>query len=126
MLHKACFEAVNGTLNDVCNSGEHQVVGGIPIVLGGDFAQILPVSRRGSWQATVLACIRHSSIWANLQVIKLSPSMGVIANDATIVFLTFFKDMITTPQLYRHLELPASIHRVSTVNQLCDQLYPQP
>jgi len=126
MQHKACFEAVNRTLNDVCNSGEHQVFGGIPIVLGGDFAQILPVIRRGSRQATVLACIRHSSIWANLQVLKLSTSMRVIANDANIVFLTFLKDMVTTPQLYGHLELPAYIRRVSTVNQLCNQLYPQP
>jgi len=41
--HKACFEAVNRTLKDVCNSGNLQLFGGIPTVLGGDFAQILPV-----------------------------------------------------------------------------------
>jgi len=62
MQHKACFEAVNRTLNNVFNGGERRIFGGIPIVLGGDFAQILPVIRRGSRQATVLACIRHSSI----------------------------------------------------------------
>jgi len=48
MQHKACFEAVNRTLNDLCNRGEERVFGGIPVVLGGDFAQILPVIRRGT------------------------------------------------------------------------------
>jgi len=43
MQHKACFKAVNQTLNDICNTGHLQVFGGIPGVLGGDFAQILPV-----------------------------------------------------------------------------------
>jgi len=79
----------------VCYSGDNQVFGGIPIVLGGDFAQILPVIRHGSRQATLLACIHHSAIWANLQVLQLSTSMGVMVNDANIVFLTFLKNMVT-------------------------------
>jgi len=40
MQYKACFEAVNSTLNDVCNSGNHQLFGGNPTVLGGEFAQM--------------------------------------------------------------------------------------
>jgi len=60
MQHKACFEAVNHTLNHICNTGAERVFGGIPLVLGGDFAPILPVIHRGTRQATVLACIRHS------------------------------------------------------------------
>ena len=79
----------------MCYRGDNQVFGGIPIVLGSDFAQILPVIRHGSRQATLLACIHHSAILANLQVLKLSTSMGVMANDANIVFLTFLKDMVT-------------------------------
>jgi len=55
MQHRACFEAVNRTLNDLCNSLPEIVFGGILIVLGGDFAQILPFVRRGSNQATILA-----------------------------------------------------------------------
>ena len=43
MQHKACFEAVNRTLNDVCNAGDQQLFGGIPLALGSDFTQILPV-----------------------------------------------------------------------------------
>ena len=51
--------------------------------------------------------------------------MRVIACDANQVFLTFLKDMVSNHQLHGQLELPRSIRRVSTVHQLCDQLYPQ-
>jgi len=126
MQHKACFEAVNRTLNDICNTNHLRVFGGIPVVLGGDFAQILPVIRRGTRQATVLACIYHASIWANLQVLQLKTSMGVIASNANQVFLTFLKGIVTNPLLHGHLELARYICPVCTVDQLCDQLYPQP
>ena len=126
MQHKACFEAVNRTLNDICHTTNNQrVFAGIPVVLGGDFAQILPVIRRGTRQATLLACIRHASIWANLHILKLRTSMRVIANDTNQVFLTFLKDLVTEPLLHGHLQLPRYIRRFSTVDQLCDQLYPQ-
>jgi len=125
MHHKACFDAVNWTLNDVCNSGERLIFGGIPRVLGGDFAQILRVICCGSWQATVLACIRHSSIWENLKVLKLTRSMRIIASNAKLVFLAFLKVMVTNPLLHGHLQVPSYIRRVSTVDQLCHQVYPQ-
>ena len=125
MQHKACFEAVNRTLNDLCNRGEERVFGGIPVVLGGDFAQILPVIRRGTRQATVLACIRHASMWHKLRVLQLRRSMRVIASEANQVFLTFLRDLVLNPQLYGQLQLPQYIRCVATVDQLCDQLYPQ-
>src|SRR6202012_1394965 len=77
MQHKACFEAVNRTLNDVCNTDGERLFGGIPTVLGGDFAQILPVIRRGARQLTVLASIRHSSIWNRLPILRLRRSMRI-------------------------------------------------
>ena len=48
MQHKYCFEAVSRTLNDICHANKHDLFGNIPILLGGDFAQILPVVRRGN------------------------------------------------------------------------------
>ena len=70
MQHKACFEAVNRSLNEICKVSDSCTFGGIPTVLGGDFAQILPVIRRGSRQATVFACIQHRSIWNRLQIFE--------------------------------------------------------
>ena len=125
MQHKTCFQAVNPTLNDICNCGEQRIFGGIPLVLGGHFAQILPMIRHGTRQATVLACIRHSSIWENLQALKLTRSMHIIASNGNQGFLAFLKVMVTNPLLHGHLQLPSYIRRVSTVDQLCHQRYPQ-
>jgi len=113
-------------LNGLGHTNNQRIFGGIRDIIGGDFAQILPVIRRGTRPATVLACIRHASILANLHILKLRTSMRVISNDANQVFLTFLKDLVTNPLLDGHLQLPRYIHRVSTVDQPCDQLYPQP
>jgi len=68
MQHKSCFEAVNWTLNDICHVSDSSLFGRIPTVLSGNFAQILPVVRRGSRQPKVQACLQHSPISHNLQV----------------------------------------------------------
>src|ERR1700712_1658194 len=62
MQHKSCFEVVKWSLNDICYVSDSCLFGRIPTVLGGDFAQILPVVRRGSRQATVQARIQHSCL----------------------------------------------------------------
>ena len=56
MQYKHCFEAVNRTLNDICGTTGDCQFGNIPIVLGGDCAQILPVGRRGNSGVMVEAC----------------------------------------------------------------------
>jgi len=90
MQHKACFEAVNRTFNDVCNSGDRPLFGGIPTVLGGDFAQILPVIRRGTRHSTVLASIQYSSFWRHLTILYLKTTMRKIASEANQVFSPLF------------------------------------
>ena len=46
--HKYCFKAIHRLLSDVCNTeGSGMLFGGIPVLLGGDFAQILPVVEHG-------------------------------------------------------------------------------
>ena len=46
MLNKAVFEALNKTLKDIRLTNE--IMGGIPVMLCGDFRQILPVIRSGT------------------------------------------------------------------------------
>ena len=58
MQHKYCFEAVNRTLNDICySSQENSYFGNIPILLGSNFVQILPVVKTGNRAQTVIVCI---------------------------------------------------------------------
>ena len=47
MQNKFCFEAVDRTLQDI-RSTPDALFGGVPTVLGGDFAQILPVVKNGN------------------------------------------------------------------------------
>ena len=76
MAQKLIFEAVSRTLRDVMADvdpalgGVH--FGGIPVVLGGDFRQVLPVIKRDGRAAMVEAMLRKSSLWPSIQQLKLT------------------------------------------------------
>ena len=59
MQHKHCFKAVDQTLRDVWSESELPF-GGIPVLLGGDCVQILPVVKKGTWAAMVSASLQKS------------------------------------------------------------------
>ena len=75
MQHKYCFEAVHHTLMDV--RADDALFGGLPIMLGRDFAQILPVVQRGNWAAIVDACLQQSFLWLLLTILHLCRNMRV-------------------------------------------------
>ena len=77
MQRKYCFEAINHTLNDICYSEGNSYFGNIPVLLGGDFAQILLVVKRGNRAQVVAAYIQRSVIWNNLQILNLQINMRV-------------------------------------------------
>ncbi len=66
MQNKHCFEAVDRTLRDIRSTDS--LFGGMSVVFGGDFAQILPVIKRGSRPQIVQACLRQSYFWPQLKV----------------------------------------------------------
>jgi len=123
MQHKACFEAVNQTLNDIRKVCDTCTFGGIPTVLNCDSAQILPVIRRGSRQATVLACIQHGSIWNRLQILKLKTTMRIVPNSANQIFLNFLHALVNNPSLYGQVTILSYIRSVTTTEQLCCSIY---
>lgn len=124
MQHKACFEAVNRTLNDICNAEEGTIFGDIPIILGGDFAQILPVVRRGSKHSTIQASVQHSSIWSQLKILQLRQNMRMIQGIVNHNYLTFLHSMVHNPTFYGELALPDFIPRVNSVHSLSSIIYP--
>jgi hypothetical protein len=79
MTHRRCFEALDRTMRDLLS--EHNPAnamlsfGGKPIVLGGDFRQILPVVRKGSRSAVVGASITNSKLWQHVTLLKLHTNM---------------------------------------------------
>lgn len=74
MQHRHIHEAVDRTFRDARNC-EDKPFGGLPIVFGGDFQQILPVIPRGSRPQIVDACMQRSFLWTELRVMYLKRSM---------------------------------------------------
>jgi len=66
MMHRWCFEAVDQSMRDIMSKNdplnEFRPFGGMTIVLGGDFMQILHVVRKRSRQDIVDASINSSKI----------------------------------------------------------------
>lgn len=69
MQNKKNFAAVNTTLQDIYDT--EKLFGSIP-VLGGDFAQNLPIISQGNRGAQVNTSIRQSFLWPQFSVLKLS------------------------------------------------------
>jgi hypothetical protein len=82
MTHRRCFEALDKTMRDILS--EHNLAntilpfGGKPIVLGGDFRQILLVVRKGSRSSIVNASITNSRLWQHVVVLKLHINMRLL------------------------------------------------
>ena len=66
MMHRWCFEAVDRSMRDIMSKNdplnEFRPFGGMTVVLGGDFRQILPVVRKETRQDIVDASINSSKI----------------------------------------------------------------
>lgn len=79
MQHRFAFEAIDRSLRDIMKSVSSEnfdkPFGGITVVLGGDFRQILPVIYKGNRSDIVSACIFRSQLWSICRVFKLTRNM---------------------------------------------------
>ena len=78
MVHKHCMEALDRTLKDIMQSTN--IFGGICVVMGGDFRQILPVIPKGSRASIVDSCISSSTLWKKCKIFKLMQNMRLGAS----------------------------------------------
>ena len=69
MAHKYVLEAVDRMLKDKVN--DRKPMGGITLLLSGDFRQILPVVRRGSKADHINACLKTSILWKYIEKLTL-------------------------------------------------------
>jgi hypothetical protein len=67
MQHQHCQEAFDHTCRDIHQCDK--ISGGLTMVFGGDFQQILPVMVKGSWPEIV------KYIWPQLKVLSLKTNM---------------------------------------------------
>jgi hypothetical protein len=80
MQHRHIHEAVDRTLRDICESDKP--FGGISVVFGGDFHQILPVIEGGTRPQVVGASLQRSVLWQNIKILHLKINMRLNTNDA--------------------------------------------
>lgn len=79
MQHRFCVETVDRSLKDIRDNA--QPFGGLTVVLGGDFRQILPVIPKGTREDIVASTLRRSPLWAVVHVLCLHKNMRLSSND---------------------------------------------
>ena len=75
MSHKRAVEALDRTMKDFRDNTH--LMGGVTIVLAGDFRQTLPVIPRGTRADQINACLKRSDLWSNFQRLSLTTNMRV-------------------------------------------------
>jgi hypothetical protein len=79
MAHRNCFEALDKSLRDILRcrdeDSDKKPFGGMTVVFGGDFRQILLVVPKGKRGQIVNAWIKHSYLWSYFTVYRLTQNM---------------------------------------------------
>jgi hypothetical protein len=125
MQHRHAIEALDRSLQDIL--GQDRPFGGITVLFGGDFRQILPVIPRGSREAIVDASIRKSRLWSQMRVFNLKQNMRLEQSPESVAFAEWLLEVgegrglspektITLPQ--------AMVAPHNTLDCLIDLIYP--
>ena len=126
MQHRHVMETVDRSFRDLRDSDEP--FGGLTVVFGGDFQQILPVIVKGSRAQVVGACIQRSFLWTSITVLHLQQNMRLnIRDEAEAHFAKWQLEVGQgkhTDEAY-NISLPDHFRcRESTVASLIDTIYP--
>ena len=77
--------------------------GGIPIILGNDFAQILPVVKWGTCADIIVACLQQSFLWPSLCILLLYWNMHVLEDELNQYFVTWVCSLFYNPIFTGHI-----------------------
>ncbi|XP_060871344.1 uncharacterized protein LOC132945589 [Metopolophium dirhodum] len=127
MAHKGGFEALNRTLKDI--RGYNNLMGGVTVLLAGDFRQTLPVIPRGTRADEVKSCLKASYLWPHIQKIALHKNMRVHVKGDTSAGI--FAEMLLKigdgnfPSLECEITIPSNLCTVvSSLSELTSRIYP--
>ncbi|XP_054259503.1 uncharacterized protein LOC128984227 [Macrosteles quadrilineatus] len=79
MAHKGALEALDRSLRDI--RGSNTLMGGLVVLMAGDFRQTLPVIQRGTPADEISACLKSSRLWDHVSKLYLTENMRVILNN---------------------------------------------
>jgi hypothetical protein len=121
--YKYCFEVVHRLMGDLRSVADDILFGGVPVILGGDFAQILPVVPYGSQADTVRACLQRTWIWPRLHQLSLRINMRVRNNPSEQDFVDWISSLPYDPSLNRQITLPPFVPHTQSVTDLINYIY---
>jgi len=125
MQHKYCFEVVHRLFVDLRSAMGDELFGGVPVVLGGDFAQILPMVPNGSRTDIVSASLQRTFIWQRLRRLYLRTNMRVRNGPYAEEFVNWIGRLPYDPVLYQtEIRLPEYISQPQSLPALIDTIYP--
>ncbi|XP_046976432.1 uncharacterized protein LOC124542534 [Vanessa cardui] len=75
MSHKKAIEALNRTLKDIRSN--QSLMGGMVMLLVGNFRQTLPVITKGTPADEINACLKASTLWVHVKKFCLAKNMRV-------------------------------------------------
>jgi hypothetical protein len=128
MSHKKGFEALNNCLKDLRNS--NLLMGGVIVLLAGDFRQTLPIVPRGTRANEIATCIKSSYLWPKIEKFSLTKNMRVhLKGDKTTkqfsVLLLKIGDGKYQQESEEKMSLPTGLGTVvNTLQELTYQIYP--
>ena len=127
MMHKHGFEALDRTLQDI--RGNKQLMGGMTLLLAGDFRQTLPIVSRGTPADELKACLKASYLWPNIEKLRLTTNVRVnLHGDDTVS--QFAATLLTlgngqTPANDGLISIPTTLAEVvKTTDQLKAKVFP--
>jgi hypothetical protein len=98
--------------------------GGVPVILGGDFAQILPVVPHGSRADIVTACLQKSFIWPQLKQLRLRTNMRVREGQNGQGFVRWISELPYSPDLNGMVSIPDYVNQLASITGLINHVYP--
>ncbi|XP_025414746.1 uncharacterized protein LOC112686595, partial [Sipha flava] len=127
MAHKVGVEALNRSLKDIREN--KRLMGGAMVLLAGDFRQTLPVVPKGTRTDEVKSCLKRSTLWSKINILKLSKNMRVHLGEEK--FAGGFSDLLLEigngdyPSFDEMITIPENLCTVvTTVQDLISKIYP--
>lgn len=122
MQHKHAAEAVERTLRDIRDNDK--LFGGITVVFGGDYQQILPVVPRGSREDIVSASLQRSSLWEHIEILRLHQNMRLDRSTNSEDFAQWLLDIGHGRQMTStgDFALPSAM-QCTSLNHLIEYIY---
>lgn len=127
MAHKGGFEALNRSLQDIRSN--KNLMGGMTVLLAGDFRQTLPVVPRGTRADEIKMCLKSSFLWPRVYKMALHKNMRVHLR-GDILAEKFSKTLLNVGDGRCHeiegmITIPKDLGTVvKTLNCLIDKIYP--